>query len=197
MRCLSFLLVLIGILSACNSQEPTNEAYAHVFQPLDGEWLGKFIVYTDTLGQREGNVQPRDINLSSLQNLPLKVSLTIDVWQVYTSESPYFQSVHIIDSYPQPDGSIRKVESRGYNKVEKGKLMCEVNKPDEQVIHSGTSQAGNVIIWQRSLKNPMKIEYFYEVVDTHYYSIVGWGYYGDDNPELSPKTWFYGKYERQ
>ncbi|RMG24796.1 MAG: hypothetical protein D6730_12005 [Bacteroidetes bacterium] len=190
------LLLCIALLCACQAQQK-QQALAHVFQPLDGRWKGVFTVYTDTLGQREAPVQPRELSLELLQSLPLKVSQRIEVEQVYTSETPFFQRVHITDTYLLPDGSRQVVESSGYNEVKRGKLICVVNKPDEKVVHQGSSLPGNVIVWERNLRSPTKIEYFYEQVDQQHYTIIGWGYYGQDNPNLSPRTWFYGQYTRQ
>ncbi|MCB0287333.1 MAG: hypothetical protein KDE57_11800, partial [Calditrichaeota bacterium] len=57
-------------------------------------------------------------------------------------------------------------------------------------------QGAGTLIWQRDERDPLKIEYFHESVEGDYYKIIGWGYYGDDNPNLSPKTWFVGDYSR-
>ncbi|MEL6254923.1 MAG: hypothetical protein AAFR87_23150, partial [Bacteroidota bacterium] len=84
----------------------------------------------------------------------------------------------------------------GYNKVEDTQILCVVNKPDEQVIHQGMVPADSTIIWGRDLRDPTKVEYFYEEIKANTYFIVGWGYYGEDDPELTPKTWFYAAYER-
>ncbi|MBX2842242.1 MAG: hypothetical protein KTR26_10745 [Flammeovirgaceae bacterium] len=80
--------------------------------------------------------------------------------------------------------------------MENGKLICVVNKLNEQVIHQGSLDGKHTIIWSRNLTNPLKIEYFRETVYADSYSIIGWGYYGNDNPKLSPKTWFRGQYKR-
>jgi len=171
-----------------------NIEYSDVFKPLDGQWKGKFHVYEDTRGQQKTNPQPVNIDVTTIKNLPLKEILIIDVEQNYTSENPYFQEVLIKDTYTNKDGTKRVVISNGVNKVENGKLLCIVNKPDEQVIHTGKTGGKNTIIWQRHIKDPLKIEYFKETVEKDKYTIVGWGYYGDDDPGLSPKTWFYGLY---
>lgn len=191
-----FLFLLLLCLIACEAQNAANKAFADVFKPLDGKWKGQFIVYRDSLGQREANSQPRDIDKAYLDKLPLIEELRIDVEQIYTSESPYYQRVQIKDTYKEANGTTQTVESTGFNEVKKGKLRCVVNKPDEKVVHKGSTKPENVIIWERSLKNPTKIEYFYETVDEQFYSIIGWGYYGNDDPKLSPKTWFYAKYKR-
>ncbi|GBD88210.1 hypothetical protein BMS3Abin03_02145 [bacterium BMS3Abin03] len=72
-------LLIIG----CNSQkskqenlsgkqENENSKLAKVFKPWNGTWEGKFYIYEDTLGQRKGEAQPKDISYEYLQSLPLK-----------------------------------------------------------------------------------------------------------------------------
>ena len=197
-----FLLIFLFCLFACKNQQSAQEAvlyvpkevdkpFANVFQALDGTWQGTFYVYSDTLGQQD---QKRLYTLSDslFATLPLKIDLTILVTQHYTSESPYLQTVKITDRYT--DGQV--VESEGINKVENGKLWCVVDKPDEQVVHTGSLPDSHTIIWQREERSPLKIEYFQETVLDSTYTILGWGYYGADNPKLSPKTWFRGVYRR-
>ena len=87
--------------------------------------------------------------------------------------------------------------STGANKVENGEMWCVVNKPTETIIHEGSTVGDKTIIWQSKQTSPQKIEYFYETVDEQFYEIIGYGYYTGDNPELSPRLWFYGKYARQ
>ncbi|NIM11932.1 MAG: hypothetical protein GTO45_07435 [Candidatus Aminicenantes bacterium] len=173
-----------------------NQKYANVFKPLDGKWKGKFYVYKNTRGQQKQNPQPHNISVKTLKQLPLKEVLVIDVEQTYTSDDPYFQRVIIKDTYTDEKGSKKTAKSKGVNKVENGRLLCIVNKPDEQVIHTGKTTGQNTIIWQRHVKEPLKIEYFKETVEDDTYTIVGWGYYGDDDPRLSPRMWFYGLYFR-
>lgn len=199
------ILLLFLFFVACNSQiaqqnnrlPPVpvfdNETYAGVFRPLDGNWEGKFMVYTDPRGQQIGVALPQAISYEQLQGLPLEVTTIIEVKQFYQSQTPYYQTVEIEDTYQ--DG--KTVRSTGYNKVEAGKLLCVVNKPDEQIIHEGLTDGEHTIIWQRDLRNPTKIEYFQETVKQDSYTIVGWGYYGNDDPSKSPRTWFYGEYKRQ
>lgn len=62
------------------------------------------------------------------------------------------------------------------------------------MIHDGEYLGNNTIVWQRSITNPLKIEYFKETVNDGHYKIIGWGYYGNDNPELTPRIWFYADY---
>jgi hypothetical protein len=104
------------------------------------------------------------------------------------------QKGEIIDTYTTKDGTIKKVKSTAINKVENGKLKCIVTKPKETVIHQGEYLGNNTIIWHRNIKDPLRIEYFKETVDSLYYKIIGWGYYGKDDPKLTPHTWFYGDY---
>ena len=121
---------------------------------------------------------------------------SILVEQEYVSQTPYFQTVVIRDSCISPDGSRRTVLSKGVNKVQDGRLWCVVQKPDETIIHRGKWIEPATMIWQRNLSNPLRIEYFRETVKADSYSIVGWGYYGKDNPEFAPRLWFRAIYHR-
>ncbi|NJL76187.1 MAG: hypothetical protein HC892_15380 [Saprospiraceae bacterium] len=121
----------------------------------------------------------------------------IEVEQLYSSKSPYFQKVWIKDTYKDSEGKVKTVKSKGVNKVQGGKMWCVVVKPDETVIHTGRTEGKQTIIWQRHEKNPQKVEYFKETVDTSLYEIIGYGYYDGDELNLSPRYWFYGKYSRQ
>lgn len=178
---------------------PVTEAdkpYAHVFKPLDGVWKGKFTVYSDTRGQTEGKSQPQNISENRLEQLPLAVEQTLHVRQEYISETPYFQRVRIEDTYVTAEGDTQIVTSRGVNKVQNGALWCVVKKPEETIVHSGSLADSTTLIWQRDEREPLKIEYFRETVRQDEYVIVGWGYYGDDDPQLTPRYWFRGRYER-
>jgi hypothetical protein len=166
--------------------------FADVFAPLDGRWKGEFKIYVDTRGQPEE--RPKALDPAAFERPPYKLSQAIAVEQEYTSESPYFQRVLIRDSYPEA-GGVKVVESRGVNKVEGGKLWCVVKKPDDTVIHQGALDAG-AIVWQRDRKSPLAIEYFRETVEGGAYTIVGWGYYGRDDPKKGPRTYFYARYTR-
>lgn len=180
------------------SQSATGDStpFADVFQPWDGHWQGTFLVYTDTLGQRKGTPQPRLTSAAYLDSLPLKLQSTIQVEQFYASTSPYYQTVRILDTYPDANGNLQTAESTGYNQVKGDQLLCVVNKPDEQVIHLGTTLGKGTIIWERKLLSPTKIEYFFETATDSSYQITGWGYYGGDDPALGPKTWFAATYKR-
>ncbi|MHC4942577.1 MAG: hypothetical protein ACYTG7_06095 [Planctomycetota bacterium] len=72
----------------------------------------------------------------------------------------------------------------------------EQHASDEVVIHMGEARGDHTLIWQRNLSRPRKIEYFHETVEDRLYVIRGWGYYGEDDPDLAPKTWFHGRYVR-
>lgn len=174
-----------------------DSSLAGVFTPWDGHWRGTFTVYTHEAGQTDAPAQPEIRSKAALDSMPLRVSSQIQVEQIYTSESPFYQRVRILDTYPDEDGQPKTVESTGYNTVRGDTLICVVNKPEEQVIHQGRIPADSTIIWARELRNPLKIEYFYESVEGDTYSIVGWGYYGQDDPQKAPKTWFYAAYQRQ
>ncbi|WP_020527926.1 hypothetical protein [Flexithrix dorotheae] len=195
---LSFLFISCSENKESNQEAAliSNQDYKNVFKPLDGNWKGKFYVYSDKRGQTKEPAQPDQIDEKYLEKLPLKEELVIDVAQTYVSENPYFQKVMITDTYPSANGEMNSVKSEGFNKVENGKLVCVVNKPDEKVVHQGRLDQEHTIIWSRNISNPLKIEYFRETVRQDSYTIIGWGYYGDDNPKLSPKTWFRGDYKK-
>ena len=151
------------------------------------------VVYHRTNHHGYDDVWEEDANPTYHAGVTIKglfVPGIVEVEQTYRSETPYFQRVLITDTYRDGSGQTQRVESRGVNKVQNGKLWCVVRKPDETVIHNGSLVNKNTIIWQRDLRNPLKIEYFRETVKQDEYSIIGWGYYGDDNPEKSPKYWF-------
>ncbi|NIV72681.1 MAG: hypothetical protein GWN16_09035, partial [Calditrichae bacterium] len=137
----------------------------------------------------------QQLDTLNFDQLPLRLIQTIQVRQEYTSKTPYFQQVKITDAYTKGDQE-KVVRSRGVNKIQNGELWCVIVKPDETVIHSGKTEGQHTIIWQRSERNPLKIEYFREKVEAKTYTIVGWGYYGDDDPALTPRLWFRGVYHR-
>lgn len=209
LRCF-FLSIGFVLLAAVNCRGPTaiddisrppkvrpaDKHLANIFKPLDGLWEGKFYVYVDERGQTEESSQPEEIDEQFLQKRPLKLELTIEVQQKYVSESPYFQRVSITDTYLDERSERQIIESFGVNKVQDGKMWCVVVKPNETVVHSGTLQGEKSIIWQRNIRAPLRREYFKETIVEDEYTIIGWGYYGDDDPNLSPRYWFYGKYER-
>lgn len=174
----------------------SDEKYAGVFAPLNGRWHGRFFVYVDERGQAETPVQPRNIDAALLQALPLRLDLTVDVTQEYISLTPYFQKVRITDTYVDEQGEKVTVVSEGVNKVQDGRLWCVVHKPDETVIHAGELVDAHTLIWQRRLKNPLKMEYFRETVSDSTYTIIGWGYYGRDDPRKSPHYWFQATYRK-
>ena len=182
-----------------NIQEPPlfnkmDTTFANVYQPLDGTWKGTFKIYNDTV---LGPIKDQLLNnpsLSTLEELQLKLADTIMVTQVYESLSPYFQTVNITDYYPNQD---KTVKSKGVNKVQDGKMWCVVIKPDDMVIHAGSTDDPQTIIWQRNRKEPLSKEYFRETVLESTYEIIGWGYYGNADTTQMPPYWFYSKYIRQ
>ena len=173
-----------------------DQKYKDVYKSLDGTWKGEFIIYEDTKRQKAAQVNLKDISKKNLENKNLKQVGKIQVEQIYTSESPYFQKVTITDFYPE---SNKKVVGQGVNKVENGKMLCIVIKPDDTVIHDGyiDAQDAQTIIWHREESSPQKIEFFRETVLEKTYEIIGWGYYKGDNTTLSPKLWFHGKYVKE
>jgi len=171
-----------------------DKQYTNVFSILDGTWKGQFLIFEDQNRLPKDKVDLKNISLSTLKKKGLKQINSIDVKQVYTSETEFFQKVVITDFYPE---SGQKIVSKGVNKIQDGQMWCIVRKPDETVIHKGSTEGSDTIIWQRDEKHPQKIEYFKETVSQNFYEIIGWGYYEGDNTALSPKLWFYAKYERQ
>lgn len=170
--------------------------YAGVYQELDGQWQGIFTIYQDTLGQRPMDPSATKPDSAFFASLPLRAIQSVRVQQFYTSETPFFQRVEITDRYESDDGQVHTVHSRGVNKVQNGQMWCVVVKPGETVVHRGSTEGDHTIVWQRDLRDPLRIEYFREQVSRQRYQIWGWGYYDGHDPELSPLTWFYGDYRR-
>jgi hypothetical protein len=167
--------------------------YKEIFFPLDGIWVGSFRIYEDPEGQKD--FKPSDLTGLDVSRID-KMALisTLSVRQEYKSITPYFQKVRIIDTYVEA-GDTNVVESSGVNKVENGMLWCVVQKPTEKIVHQGRFVAPNTLIWSRSEKAPLRKEYFEETVSEDNYQILGYGYYGTDDPTLSPKTWFIANYQ--
>ncbi len=172
---------------------PGDSIFADVFFPLDGIWEGTFQIYKDPNGQTRSTRQPVEIPGAHKIKTFTKTD-EIKVRQEYESKSPYFQRVKITDQYDK-NGDTRVVESTGVNKVQDGLLWCVVEKPDETVVHQGQFIPPATIIWSRHEKLPLKKEYFRETISDDKYTILGYGYYGNDDPDLNPKTWFVGEYQ--
>ncbi len=177
--------------------QPEDEKYANVYQELDGRWRGQFKVFEDKAIAPKNPNAYQPLTIDHIQKPSLRLSSTIQVEQLYVSETPYFQKVTIRDTYTDGQGEQRVVESNGVNKVQNGQLWCVVRKPDETVIHEGSTDGEHVLIWQRNEQNPQKIERFRETVQGDTYEIIGYGYYEGDDTTKTPKYWFYGRYERQ
>ncbi|GAA4276009.1 hypothetical protein [Aquimarina mytili] len=201
-----YVLCLFWINSSCQNKvaidnieeipgaSQQDEQYANVYKILDGVWKGNFLIYEDQKQVPKNTIDLKNISLTSVQKDGLKQINSIDVTQVYASKNPFFQSVTITDIYPD---TRQKITSKGVNKIQDGRMWCVVKKPDETVIHQGSTEGKNTIIWERNEKSSQRIEYFKETVSNDFYEIVGWGYYKGDDTTLSPKLWFYAKYERQ
>ncbi|MFK7926175.1 MAG: hypothetical protein AB8H47_29775 [Bacteroidia bacterium] len=172
-------------------------ALANVFAPWDGHWKGSFRIFQDTSGLETHPAKVRIEDPNYILKGPFKETMQIAVEQFYESTNPWRQTVKIIDTYTDGSGQVQKVESSGFNVVVGDSLFCIVNKPDEQVVHTGITRDPQIIIWERDLRTPLKIEYFFEQVQGDTYSILGWGYYGEDDPLKGPKSWFYGEYVKQ
>ncbi|MEW7289735.1 hypothetical protein [Aquimarina sp. 2304DJ70-9] len=201
-----YVVCLFWMSSSCQNQvaiEDINvipvtsikdQKYADVFSILDGVWKGQFLIFEDQKRVPKNEIDLKNIASTSLQKEGLQQVNSINVEQIYTSENPFFQRVTITDSYPDTG---QKIVSKGVNKIQEGRMWCVVQKPDEMVIHKGNTEGENTIIWWRNEKSPQRIEYFKETVSKDFYEIIGWGYYQGDDTKLSPKLWFYAKYERQ
>ncbi|MEM9916773.1 MAG: hypothetical protein AAF990_01680 [Bacteroidota bacterium] len=186
--------VQINNIEKAPAVQQQDKALADVYKPLDGRWKGRFLVMEDPQPAPLGNTKLTNLTKEQATDPRFKIAHEIEVEQIYTSESPFFQRVQITDYYP---ASGKKEVSKGVNKIQDGKMWCVVHKPNEVVIHEGSTQEPSTIIWQSKQKSPLKIEYFQEAVSEKFYEIIGYGYYQNDDPKRQPKYWFYGKYERQ
>lgn len=185
--------VFLFIYYSKNSDEK-QKYLSNVFKPWDGNWSGDFIVYLDTLGQQKGNAQPTDIDFDIINKPSFILQSVIKADHIYKSVSSFRQEGIITDIVTSGSGKPDTIKSKAVNEVKNGKLKCLVYKPNELGIHEGKYLGDNTIVWQRSLSNPLKIEYFKETVRDGHYKIIGWGYYGKDNPTLTPRYWFYADY---
>jgi hypothetical protein len=192
-----FLLLAITLVfyfSCTDKDNSSDKNLANVFKPLDGTWEGEFKVFLDTSGQKKGTAQPKKIDFEILKKSSLKLQSVIKAKHIYKSVDQFRQEGEITDIIIRADGSEDTIKSSAINYVEDGKLKCNVDKPSETVIHDGEYLGNNTIVWQRKLSNPLKIEYFKESVVDDHYKIIGWGYYGKDDPDLTPRIWFYADY---
>lgn len=183
--------VAITDMKNAPKESPGDKAHANVFKLLDGTWKGEFKIYVNESGQTNAG-RPKKLTPEAWTKAPYKLQSSLKVMQVYKSESPYFQRVKVTDIYA--DG--RKVEAHGINKVQDGKLYCVVKKPDDMVVHDGTTEGKDTIIWSRNRAKPQAIEYFREKVTKSEYTIHGWGYYGGADPKKSPTHYFSAVYKR-
>ncbi len=198
--------ITAAILISCDKKQQYNNqldndktsdsALANVFKPLDGTWEGEFNVYIDALGQRAGLAQPKEIDFDSVKKSSLKLQSVIKAKHIYKSVDPFRQEGEIIDIVTRVDGREDTIKSKAINFIEDGNLRCIVHKPSETVIHEGEYLGNKTIVWQRKTNNPLKIEYFKEIVIDNHYKIIGWGYYGKDDPNLTPRIWYYADYKR-
>lgn len=170
-----------------------DEAFANVYQALDGTWLGVFSIYEDPKPSKLDESQLVKLTKEQATDERFKKSYEINVTQVYTSVSPYFQKVKITDYNPQT----KETEvSHGVNKIQNGEMWCVVRKPSGTVIHQGRTDGPDTIIWQSKQDIPLKVEYFYETISDDTYEIIGYGYYDGDDAGLMPRLWFYGSYDK-
>ena len=164
---------------------------------LDGQWMGMFYIYEDPSYMSRGGPDRQVQADFSLKQAGFIAVDSIAVYQSYRSESPYYQTVQIQDMYTSPNGEQHEVISLGVNKVQQGGLWCVVQKPDETVVHRGQLLDRQTIIWSRHEQEPQRIEWFRETVTDSVYSIVGWGFYGGDDPQVGPPLWFTAQYRKQ
>jgi len=170
-----------------------DESFADVYEALDGTWQGVFSIYEDPKPGKFDKSKLQILTKDQATNSKYKKSYEINVTQIYTSESPYFQRVKITDYNPKT----KETEiSHGVNKVQNGEMWCVVHKPSGTVIHEGSSVGKDIIIWQSKQDKPLKVEYFYESITDDTYEIIGYGYYKGDNVDLMPRLWFYGAYNK-
>jgi len=178
-----FLIFSIALIIGCTSDDSKQRKpsevqvekvidYSNIFKPLDGTWEGEFKIYIDTLGQRKGTPQPKEIDYNLISKPSFKLQSIIKAKHIYKSVTPFYQEGEIIDVITNSDGTEDTIKSNARNLVEDKKLKCFVYKPNETVVHEGEFLRNNTIVWHRSLKNPLKIEYFKETVNDGYYKII-------------------------
>lgn len=175
--------------------ESPAEKYRKVYQSLVGEWRGDFVVYEDTRGQIRGR-PVRVISDDYMNSLPLKEVNRIAVMHRYTATDDFTVVAEIEDRWNDENGKEVLSAYPAENNVRGDDLFCIVDKPEEKVIHKGFIDKEGFIIWSRNEELPLRKEYFKEKAVGDTYSIIGYGYYGDDDPSLSPKMWFKGIYKK-
>lgn len=187
----------VTTLQPPNRITTAEEKYAGVFKILDGHWTGIFYIYEDPFYMKRKGPDRQVAADFNLEQAGFTAVDSIRVYQNYRSESPYYQTVKIEDTYTSPEGEQRQVISLGVNKVQQGGLWCIIQKADEMVIHKGQLQDQQTIIWSRREQEPQRIEWFRETVTDSVYSIIGWGYYSGDDPQVGPPLWFKAEYRKQ
>jgi len=171
-----------------------DQKYAGAFFALEGVWEGVFSVYEDSLGQTEGISQPQNLMEIDLAELNLRPLHMQETRLEYVSKNPYFQQVTIRDVHTDENGQKREVVSRGAYKVQDGKLWYALKKSDETLVYQGKRVRRNIVFWQRDSRDPLQIEYYAQMVEGDFYKIWGWGYYRNDDINLTPRVWFVGDY---
>jgi hypothetical protein len=71
-----------------------------------------------------------------------------------------------------------------------------VEETGGSVIHRGNALDPRTFTWQRDLHEPLEIEYFRLTIENDRCEVIGWGYYGQDDPMKVPRVWYWGSYER-
>lgn len=206
---LLFALSLLWVYSGCKSAPESiaiedidspprateaDQKYAGAFSALEGVWEGVFSVYEDSLGQTGGISLPKnllEIDLAELNLRPLQMQETR---VEYVSKNPYFQQVTIRDIHTDENGQKRETVSRGAYKVQDGKLWYVLKKSGETRVYQGKRVRRNVVIWQQDSREPLQIEYYAQMIEGDFYKIWGWGYYRNDDINLTPRVWFVGDY---
>ncbi|MBK8506520.1 MAG: hypothetical protein IPL46_32585 [Saprospiraceae bacterium] len=203
---LNHIFVFCGLLltvNKCRNIESVNDLshptfsesdtiYHGIFMPWDGIWEGSFEIYKDPNGQQTSD--HTDLTMAdTIRVRNYQLTNTVGVRQKYESVTPYYQLVEITDTYVNAHDTV-KATAKGVNKVQDGQIWCIVDKPDDLVIHLGRQVSPGTLVWSRNEQGPLRKEYFLESIVGNTYFILGYGYYGEDDPNLSPRTWFVARY---
>ena len=204
--------VLIGlvVLLACEasvvavediSKVPTvttaDEAFADVFKPMEGKWVGELKFFED-LSPSERNMDILEHPSTGYLRTPsMKLQGRAKVERSYQSESPYFQRVQVKETYyDEADVTLETSEYEGVQKVQNGKLWA-ISKiaADSTVVLKGTPiQDG--FAWKRSALRPKMQEYFEARTKSNVHEILGFAYRKGDDRKKMPRYWYYERYER-
>jgi len=78
------LLILTATLNynCTDKNNSSNKNLVDAFKPLESTWQSRFYIYEDSLGQREGEAQPKNISYDYLQSLPIKLKSVIEAMHI-------------------------------------------------------------------------------------------------------------------